>query len=265
MQIIRKISKLVSVFLAFYMLMLSGPYQSAWAAMIGTESIIKIDRSQGARDYLNILLMREDIQRALVSQGIDPREAKARIDSLSDADVNDIANRLNQLPAGGLFETLLVIVFFIFITLLLTDIAGYTDIFAFVKKYDSKKIKPASEYAEIKADKDHIIYFDHETNELSQKAMEKLDRVAEIILNNPEIEITLNGYSDSTGSPSYNKMISESRANVVKVYLIGKGLKPSKITIRARGAENFVGSNETEEGRRLNRRVEIEFNSIKIN
>ena len=134
MELIRKLSKPTAIFLSFYMLMLVCPYQSAWAAMIGTESIIKVDRGQSPRDYLNNLLGREDIQAALVSQGIDPQEARNRIDSLSDAEVNDIVNRLDQLPAGGVLGTLLIIAFLVFLILLLTDIAGYTDIFPFVKK-----------------------------------------------------------------------------------------------------------------------------------
>ena len=134
MGLIRKLSKPTAIFLSFYMLMLACPYQSALAAMIGTESIINVDRNQSPRDYLNDLLAREDIQAALVSQGIDPQEAQARIDSLSDAEVNDIVNKLDQLPAGGFLGTLLIVVALVFIILLFTDIAGYTDIFPFVKK-----------------------------------------------------------------------------------------------------------------------------------
>lgn len=134
MEIIRKMSKPTAIFLTFYMLMLAFPYQSALAAMIGTESIINVDRNQSPRDYLNDLLAREDIQAALVSQGIDPQEAQARIDGLSDAEVNDIVNKLDQLPAGGFLGTLLIVVALVFIVLLFTDIAGYTDIFPFVKK-----------------------------------------------------------------------------------------------------------------------------------
>lgn len=134
MEIIRKMSKPTAIFLTFYMLMLAFPYQSALAAMIGTESIINVDRNQSPRDYLNNLLAREDIQAALVSQGIDPQEAQARIDGLSDAEVNDIVNKLDQLPAGGFLGELLIVVALVFIILLFTDIAGYTDIFPFVKK-----------------------------------------------------------------------------------------------------------------------------------
>ena len=128
METVRKISKPTAIFLTFYMLMLACPYQSAWAALIGTDSIINENRGHSPREYLNNLLAREDIQKALVSQGIDPQEAQARIDSL------DIVNKLDQLPAGGVLGTLLIIAFLVFVILLLTDIAGYTDIFPFVKK-----------------------------------------------------------------------------------------------------------------------------------
>jgi hypothetical protein len=134
MVLIRKLSKPTAIFLSFYMLILACPYHSAWAAMIGTESILNVDRGQSPRDYLNKLLVREDVQEALISQGIDPQEAKARVESLSDAEVNDIVNKLDQLPAGGVLETILIIAFLVFAIFVVTDIAGYTDIFPFIKK-----------------------------------------------------------------------------------------------------------------------------------
>ena len=134
MALIRKLSKPTAILLSFYMIMLACPYQSAFAAMIGTESITNVDRNQSPGDYLNKLLARKDFQAALISQGIDPQEAQARIDSLSDAEVNEIFDKLDQLPAGGFLGELLIIAFLVFLILLLTDIAGYTDIFPFVKK-----------------------------------------------------------------------------------------------------------------------------------
>jgi hypothetical protein len=134
MELVRKLSKPIAIFLSFYMLMLACPYQSAWAAMIGTEAITDVDRNQSSRDYLKSLLAREDIKAVLIFQGIDPQEALARIDGLSDAEVNDIVNKLDQLPAGGFLGELLIVVALVFIILLFTDMAGYTDIFPFVKK-----------------------------------------------------------------------------------------------------------------------------------
>ena len=89
--------------------------------------------------------------------------------------------------------------------------------------------------------------------------MQNLDQVAAIIFNNPQMNVALNGYTDSHGPPSYNKVVSENRANMVKIYLVGKGVDPSKITAVGYGAKNFLASNNTREGRKFNRRVEIEI------
>jgi hypothetical protein len=134
MKNIRVFLKPVGLFLAVFMFIISGPCQSAMAAMIGTESVVNTDRSQNAREYLKSLLAREDVKSALVSQGIDPGEAEYRLDSLTDEEATRLADQLQELPAGGgFFTTLLIVVFVVFLVLLATDIAGYTDIFPFVK------------------------------------------------------------------------------------------------------------------------------------
>jgi outer membrane protein OmpA-like peptidoglycan-associated protein len=121
--------------------------------------------------------------------------------------------------------------------------------------------KKPSEAAHMLADSVFVIFFEQNSNELSQKAMEKLDRVFEILKRNSEAAITINGYSDSLGSASYNNMISEIRANAVKNYLIAKGVAPARMTAFGHGSQKFIGSNKTEQGRQLNRRVEIELNN----
>jgi hypothetical protein len=134
MKNIRIFLKPVGLFLAVFLFIISGPCQSAMAAMIGTESVINTDRAQNAREYLNSLLAREDVRNALVSQGIDPREAKNRLDSLTDEEATRVADQLQELPAGGgFFTALLIVALIVFLVLLVTDITGYTDIFPFVK------------------------------------------------------------------------------------------------------------------------------------
>ena len=134
MKNIRIFLKPVGLFLAVFMFILSGPCQSSMAAMIGTESVINTDRAQNAREYLKSLLARKDVRNALVSQGIDPLEAKNRIDSLSDEEATLVSDQLQELPAGGdFFTALLIVALIVFLVLLVTDITGYTDIFPFVK------------------------------------------------------------------------------------------------------------------------------------
>ena len=81
------------------------------------------------------------------------------------------------------------------------------------------------------------------------------------MLNNPTSTIDINGYTDSTGNYNYNMSVSEFRANTIKIYLVGKGVEPAKIKTAGLGPENPIATNETEEGRRKNRRVEIELNA----
>jgi nucleoside permease NupC len=121
------------------MLMVTLPYKSSFAGMIGTETALYMTRGQEARNYLKGIVAREDVQTALIAQGINPLEAKARINSLSDAEAIDLADQIEQQPAGG--SALGVIVgalLIVFIVLLITDILGYTDIFPFVKKHPKK-------------------------------------------------------------------------------------------------------------------------------
>jgi hypothetical protein len=122
------------------MLLLSLPQKSAFAGMIGTETVLDATRGQEARDYLNRTLAREDVRASLIAQGIDPLEAKARVDSLSDAEAVSLADQIEELPAGGSALGIIVgALLIVFIVLLVTDILGYTDVFPFVKKHSEVK------------------------------------------------------------------------------------------------------------------------------
>ena len=101
MRLIRQKAKLASVFLTILMLYLSVPFDSILAAMIETETTLDSPSAQQARDEINKLLLREDVQSELLAHGIEPLEAKARIDSLSDAEVVRLADQIHKIPAGG--------------------------------------------------------------------------------------------------------------------------------------------------------------------
>ncbi len=135
MKLIRQTLKPVSIMVALFMLVISGPFQSVFAAMIATETVMEASQGQEARTRIKQLIEREDVRQALINQGIDPREAGARIDSLSDTEAIRVGDKLDQLPAGsGALEVFLIVSLIAFIILLITDIMGYTDIFPFVKK-----------------------------------------------------------------------------------------------------------------------------------
>jgi OOP family OmpA-OmpF porin len=117
--------------------------------------------------------------------------------------------------------------------------------------------------AEMLHDSIFIIYFESDSNNLTDTAKEKLDRVVDILRNNAAASATLNGYTDSYGAKSYNEMIAGVRANMVKSYLVGSGIASERLQTFGHGAQKFIGSNKTNEGRRMNRRVEIEMTGLK--
>ena len=98
---IRKKAQPVAIFMTILTLLLSMPYQSALAALVQTESMLDMSRSQEARETLKKFMAREDVRSAIISQGVTPAEADARLDSLTDAEVIQLADQIDQLPAGG--------------------------------------------------------------------------------------------------------------------------------------------------------------------
>jgi hypothetical protein len=137
MKRIYRVAKPVSLVLAVYVFMLSGPHQAAMAAMVGTEAVLDAARVQSARERVRSLMAREDIQAALVNQGINPQEAAARAEALPDSEAVRLAETIDSLPAGGISALGVVIaaILIVFIILLITDILGYTDVFPFTKKH----------------------------------------------------------------------------------------------------------------------------------
>jgi hypothetical protein len=134
MKFIRKKISFISLFMATMMLLIAVPYQPLIAAMVPTEATIYQIKAQDARDHLKALISKNDIKKSLISQGIDPDEAKARVDSLSDSEVLEVADKIEQLPAGGgALGAIIGAALIVFLVLLITDILGYTDVFPFVK------------------------------------------------------------------------------------------------------------------------------------
>jgi general secretion pathway protein A len=104
-----------------------------------------------------------------------------------------------------------------------------------------------------------LIYFQHNSNELPVESYQTLNRIADFLLRSNSAGISIKGYTDSTGDYSYNVSVSRFRANTIKTYLVGKGVDPATIKADGLGPENPIATNNTAEGRRQNRRVEIEL------
>lgn len=121
--------------LASAMTMTSLPIGVAQAGLVPTETMVRQADVRAARAHVQELLGRADVIAEFKALGVDPAEAVARVNALSDAEITQLAGRLDSLPAGQSAVGVLVgAALIVFIVLLITDIAGVTDVFTFVKK-----------------------------------------------------------------------------------------------------------------------------------
>ena len=101
------------------------------------------------------------------------------------------------------------------------------------------------------------VNFEFDKSRLTQNAKSILDGVSEELVANPGIQIELGGHTDSKGTDEYNQQLSEKRANTVVKYLTDKGVAGDRMTAAGYGEAQPVADNDTDEGRELNRRVEL--------
>ncbi|MFK7782954.1 OmpA family protein [Psychroserpens sp.] len=118
---------------------------------------------------------------------------------------------------------------------------------------ETPKIKPNEIYT-FKS-----LVFDFDKTELLENSIEELNQLYNYLAENPTLTAEIYGHTDTIGSGSRNRELSEQRARAVADYLILKGLNKSRITSFGLGSSQPISSNKTEAGRQENRRVEFKL------
>ncbi|WP_443945657.1 OmpA family protein [Pedobacter sp. AW1-32] len=103
------------------------------------------------------------------------------------------------------------------------------------------------------------IGFDFNSSVLKTESYPTLDKLSSVLRENGG-KVTVNGYASSEGTAAYNLKLSKDRANSVKTYLVNSGVTASQVATKGYGEANPIASNDTEEGRIQNRRVETSRN-----
>jgi len=88
-------------------------------------------------------------------------------------------------------------------------------------------------------------------------ALNRMQPLATYLRQHPDVQATIEGFTDSTGSPETNRKLSQARAEAVRDYLIGEGIEPTRVAARGKGEDFPIASNATPAGRQANRRVEV--------
>ncbi|MGM0498257.1 MAG: OmpA family protein [Bacteroidota bacterium] len=101
------------------------------------------------------------------------------------------------------------------------------------------------------------VFYETDSFKLESESKVELNKVFQLLTNNPTLQIEISGHTDNVGSKSYNKELSKKRARSVYDFLIEKGIEPDRLTYKGYGEEQPIDSNENPEGRAKNRRTEI--------
>ena len=101
------------------------------------------------------------------------------------------------------------------------------------------------------------LFFDFAKATLRPESFPDLNRVNEFIKKSPTIEVEIQGHTDNVGNESNNQKLSENRAAAVKEYLIQHGADASRIKSKGYGKKKPITTNDTDDGRQKNRRVEF--------
>ncbi len=106
------------------------------------------------------------------------------------------------------------------------------------------------------------IFYDFDKATLRQESTNELERLLKLLNEMPSLNIEISSHTDSKGANDYNAKLSENRAKSVVDFLIKSGISPDRLVSKGYGEEKPISTNETEEGRQLNRRTEFKILSL---
>jgi hypothetical protein len=143
MTIFLRFGRAIALTMTLVLLLTSLPLDIAQATLITTDQVIGDraidnqvigDGAQHERGKVDAFLQRQDVRDQMIAFGVDPEEAEARVASLSDREIRQVAGQIDRLPAGqGIIVALIGAAVFVFVVLLITDLLGLTHIFPFVR------------------------------------------------------------------------------------------------------------------------------------
>ena len=101
------------------------------------------------------------------------------------------------------------------------------------------------------------VFFDSNKSELKSESQSELDKLVQLLNENPGLKIEISGHTDNVGKPADNLTLSNNRAKAVIDYLVSKNIPALRLTAKGFGETRPVADNKTEEGRAMNRRTEM--------
>ena len=128
-----RVSRTIALTMAAALFITSLPLGAARAGMVTTEQAVQERTAASDRERLVTVFDRDDVRQQMEALGVNRDEAVARLASLSDEEIQQIAGQIDELPAGqGFIGGVLIVVGIVFIALIITDLLGVTNLFGFI-------------------------------------------------------------------------------------------------------------------------------------
>lgn len=135
MKLFRQSLSVLAPVMAVLLVLTVVPIKAAFAGMVTTDQLIDSQTASAQRAKVTAFMQRDDVRQQLESWGVDSKRAQQRVASLSDSEIAQISDRIDQMPAGqGVIGFIILAGILLFVVLLITDIIGVTHVFSFVNK-----------------------------------------------------------------------------------------------------------------------------------
>jgi outer membrane protein OmpA-like peptidoglycan-associated protein len=106
------------------------------------------------------------------------------------------------------------------------------------------------------------IFFDTDKYDLKKESYAELNKLVELLKNNPKLKIEISGHTDNQGSKTHNQELSQNRAKAVYDYLAANGIATTRLTYKGYGDTQPIDTNDTDQGRANNRRTEFKVTAV---
>lgn len=103
------------------------------------------------------------------------------------------------------------------------------------------------------------IYFSSGSDQILSDSYTQLNQLSNLLQSNPNLKVEISGHTDAVGDDTSNLLLSQKRADAIKYILISKAIDPARIISIGKGESEFIASNDSEQGKAKNRRVELKI------
>ena len=236
----------------------TGYFSSVKEGGLGEKDIYKISFSEGDAGVNNSKLL---VVKGEIIDNVTKKPIEAEIVIMDNKKKEEVAKFKSNKETGGFIVSLPAGKDYA-LTVVSKDYLFYSENFNLIDSTSFLEIALKMEMNKLAVNSTAVlrnIFFDYGKSTLKTESTVEIDRVYQMMKENPQITIEISGHTDNVSSKKFNMVLSQKRANSVANYLIQKGINRKRFVTKGYAFSKPIADNKTKEGRRRNRRVEFKI------